>query len=85
MAGGFLDNLVTSLGGSKDGPDPNRLEGLLECARSGMAPDELRAAAAALLALDPDARTRLDALAADLTERPGAQRARAAMLDGAGS
>ncbi len=48
-------------------------------------PDELRAAAAALLALDPDARTRLDALAADLTERPGAQRARAAMLAGAGS
>ncbi|MBX3171611.1 MAG: hypothetical protein KF760_29650 [Candidatus Eremiobacteraeota bacterium] len=43
MAAGFLDNLVTSLGGAKEGPDPNRLEGLLECARSGMAPDELQA------------------------------------------
>jgi len=32
------------LGGAKEGPDPNRLEGLLECARSGMAPDELSAA-----------------------------------------
>lgn len=41
MAAGFLDNLVTSLGGASEGPDPNRLEGLLECARSGMAPDEL--------------------------------------------
>lgn len=43
MAAGFLDNLVTSLGGTQEGPDPNRLEGLLECARSGMAPDELQA------------------------------------------
>ena len=43
MASGFLDSLVTSLGGAKEGPDPNRLEGLLECARSGMSPDELQA------------------------------------------
>lgn len=42
MAAGFLDNLLTSLGGAKEGPDPARLEGLLECARSGMAPDELK-------------------------------------------
>ncbi|MBN9418465.1 MAG: hypothetical protein J0I12_23650 [Candidatus Eremiobacteraeota bacterium] len=42
MAAGFLDNLVTSLGGAQQGPDPNRLEGLLECARSGMSPEELQ-------------------------------------------
>lgn len=43
-------------------------------------PDDLRAAAVRLLALEPDARARLDALASDLVHRPGAQRARAAML-----
>lgn len=50
MAAGFLDNLVTSLGGTQEGPDPNRLEGLLECARSGMAPDELQAKARSMRA-----------------------------------
>lgn len=33
MAGGFLDSLMSSLGGEPEGPDPNRLEGLLQFAR----------------------------------------------------
>ncbi|MFN2318644.1 MAG: nucleotide disphospho-sugar-binding domain-containing protein [Dermatophilaceae bacterium] len=43
-------------------------------------PDELRAAAARLLALPRDRATRLAALARELTEDPGPQRARAALL-----
>lgn len=43
-------------------------------------PEELRAAAARLLTLGPDARARLDALAADLNARPGAVRAREALV-----
>lgn len=50
MAAGFLDNLLTSLGGSREGPDPSRLEGLLECARSGMPDQELRSRAQRLRA-----------------------------------
>lgn len=33
MAGGFLDSLMSSFGGVSEGPDPTRLEGLLQYAR----------------------------------------------------
>lgn len=36
MAGGYLDNLISSFGGTSEGPDPTRLEGLLQLARTGL-------------------------------------------------
>jgi hypothetical protein len=33
VASGYLDNLISTFGGTPEGPDPNRLEGLLELAR----------------------------------------------------
>ncbi len=42
MASGYLSNLISSFGAPAEGPDPSRLEGLLECLRAGeMDPDEL--------------------------------------------
>lgn len=42
MASGYLSNLLSSFGAPAEGPDPSRLEGLLECLRAGeMDPDEL--------------------------------------------
>lgn len=46
MAGGYLDNLISSFGGIQEGPDPSRLEGLAELARQRLAegdpePEEL--------------------------------------------
>lgn len=41
MASGYLDNLISTFGGTPEGPDPNRLEGLLELAREqSEQPDE---------------------------------------------
>lgn len=41
MASGYLDNLISTFGGAPEGPDPNRLEGLLELAREQLEqPDE---------------------------------------------
>ncbi len=34
MASGYLDNLISTFGGAPEGPDPSRLEGLLEMARA---------------------------------------------------
>lgn len=34
MAGNYLDSLISSLGGESEGPDPNRLEGLVQLLRS---------------------------------------------------
>lgn len=36
MASGYLDNLISAFGGAPEGPDPNRLEGLVELARQGV-------------------------------------------------
>ena len=33
MAGNYLDSLISSLGGESEGPDPNRLEGLVQLLR----------------------------------------------------
>ncbi|MCE7872771.1 hypothetical protein DYH09_20645 [bacterium CPR1] len=33
MASGYLDNLISTFGGTPEGPDPNRLEGLLDLVR----------------------------------------------------
>lgn len=42
MASGYLNNLLSAFGAPAEGPDPSRLEGLLECLRAGeMDPDEL--------------------------------------------
>lgn len=42
MASGYLSNLLSSFGAPAEGPDPSRLEGLLECLRAAeMDPDEL--------------------------------------------
>jgi hypothetical protein len=46
VAGGYLDNLISSFGGIQEGPDPSRLEGLAELARQRLAevdpePEEL--------------------------------------------
>ena len=50
---------------------------------NSLAPSEIREAAQRLLALGGDARARLDALAASLVSRPGAERARAALTHAA--
>ena len=34
MAGNYLDSLISSLGGESEGPDPNRLEGLVQLLRN---------------------------------------------------
>ncbi|GMU51652.1 MAG: hypothetical protein AMXMBFR33_07980 [Candidatus Xenobia bacterium] len=36
MASGYLNNLISTFGGAPEGPDPNRLEGLLELLREGL-------------------------------------------------
>lgn len=66
----FAGAAALEVGGLGEALDPNAAD-----------PLDLRAAAARLLALAPDAADRLATLSADLTRVPGAQRARAALLE----